>query len=67
MTKPTLVELQKLLGTGIRLGLSTAKPMKKKRYKCCMINQKLNATKLGGCIMEDYVRKPFMPYIEVVA
>jgi hypothetical protein len=62
MTRPTMVELQKMLGSGIGLGLSIAKLAKKNRFKCCMIDEKLNSIELGGCVMEDYVRKPLMPH-----
>jgi hypothetical protein len=62
MTKPTLVELQKVLGSGIGLGLSASKPTKKNPFKGCIINDKLNSIELDDYIMDEYMRKPLMPY-----
>jgi hypothetical protein len=62
MTKPTLVELQKVLGSGIGLGLSASKPTKKNPFKGCIINDKLNSIELDDYIMDEYIRKPLMPY-----
>jgi hypothetical protein len=60
LDKRALLDLRRLLGTGVGLGLSTGRPTKKCKFKYCTINGKLNSIELGDSIPAENVAYPLM-------
>jgi len=55
---PSMSELQKVLGTAVGLGMSSARPTKKAKYKYCTINSILNSVELHRELPLEVISSP---------
>jgi hypothetical protein len=60
-------ELRHLLGDGISIGISSAHPTKKCKFKYCTMNGKLNSIELGESIPVENIAFPLENFGSVVS